>query len=132
MLDPVRETFLNTYLAIGNQSEAYRVAKPIARKWKAETVHVKASQMMAEDKVQTRLKALQEKTAEKAEITREQIAQMLLATQSKADGAAQFGASVAASMGLAKLLGHIVDKAEHTGKDGAPLVPAINLTISEK
>jgi hypothetical protein len=45
-LDPVRERFAQEYHSTGNASEALRRAKPYAAKWKAETVHKRASEML--------------------------------------------------------------------------------------
>jgi phage terminase small subunit len=129
MLDPVRERFTQEYHATGNASEALRKAKPHARKWKDNVVHVKASQMLAEDKVQVRLHELQAASAEKHEITIETLTQMLKEDRTLARGEKQSAAAVSAVMGLAKLHGLIVDKNEHTGKNGETLVPVLNVTI---
>jgi phage terminase small subunit len=37
---------------------------------------------------------------------------------------------VSAIMGKAKLHGLVVDKNEHTGANGAPLVPVLNIALS--
>lgn len=50
----------------GDQSKAYRKAFPASQKWKDQSVHVKASQLFALDKVQIRVKELQAKVAETA------------------------------------------------------------------
>ena len=68
-LDPVRERFAQEYHATGNASEAYSRAKPNAAKWKAETLHVKACNMLKEDKVQIRLEELQTEAAARHNIT---------------------------------------------------------------
>ena len=111
-LDPVRERFVREYHATGNASEAYRRAKPHAAKWKAETLHVKACNMLKEDKVQIRLEELQAEAAVRHNITVDSITEMLKEDREKAHAAGQIGAAVSASMGLAKLHGLIVDKQE--------------------
>jgi len=85
--------------------------------------------MLAEDKVQARLHELQAASAEKHEITIDTLTQMLKEDRKLARGEKQSAAAVSAVMGLAKLHGLIVDKNEHTGKNGETLVPVLNVTI---
>lgn len=129
MLDPVREAFVQEYHATGNASEALRKAKPHSRKWKDNAVHVKASQMLAEDKVQLRLHELQAEAREKHGVTIESLTAELEEARTFAKSVGQSGPMVTAVMGKAKLHGLIVDKNEVTGKDGTPLVPVLNVTI---
>lgn len=49
------------------QADAYRAAYPGSKKWKAASVHVKASQLMAQDKVRLRVYELKEEAAKIAE-----------------------------------------------------------------
>lgn len=132
MLDPVREAFCHAYRKHGNRSEAFRTANPKSRKWKPETVHVKACLMMAEGKVQERLKELQERSAEKHEITIDKLTKMTLDAYDLAmqDEVQAPAAAVKASEFLGKLHGLVVEKRELTGKDGAALVPIANVTIA--
>lgn len=51
----------------GDQSKAYRAAFPQSKRWKPETVHVKASVLFKEDKVQIRVAELQEEAARVAQ-----------------------------------------------------------------
>lgn len=72
-LTPAEELFAQ-HVAIGeSQAEAFRLAKPISRKWKDETVWVKASQWMAKDKVRTRVKEIQAEHANRLSITHERV-----------------------------------------------------------
>ena len=67
-LDAKREKACKSYvLNGGNKSEAFREAFPYAKKWKPETVNVRASQLFKEDKVQIRVEELQAKAKEIAE-----------------------------------------------------------------
>lgn len=135
LLDPVREKFVQEYHSHGNASEAYRAANPKAKKWKAETLHPKASKLLAEDKVRTRLAELQAASAEKHEITIERLTEMTLAAYQEAQrvsptsGQMQTASMIKAAEFLGKLHGLVVDKSELTGKDGAPLVPVLNVTV---
>lgn len=132
LLDPVREAFVYEYTKHGNQSEAFRTANPKARKWKPEVVHVKASQMMAEDKVRIRLHELQAKSAMKHEITIDKLTRMTLDAYDLAmkDHVKAPSAAVKASEFLGKLHGLVVEKRELTGANGSPLVPIANVTIA--
>ena len=135
LLDPVREKFAQEYHVSGNASEALRKANPKARKWKAETLHVKASQTLAEDKVRIRLSELQAASAAKHEITIDKLTEMTLKAYDEAQrtnptsGQMQTSSMIKAAEFLGKLHGLVVDKSELSGKDGAPLVPVLNVTV---
>jgi len=103
-------------------AEAYRRAYN-AGKMKAGTVDVKASQMMAKDKIAVRVRELRETTAKNAMITVES----LLAELEEARQAAltaetvQSSAAVSATMSKAKLLGmdkQLVDVTHRVVDDG--------------
>lgn len=55
-------------------------------------------------------------------VTIDTITEMLREDRQLAHTVAQSGAAVSASMGLAKLHGLIVDKAEHSGANGGPIM----------
>ena len=132
LLDPVREAFCQEYRKHGNQSEAFRTANPKSRNWKPETVHVKACNMMAEDKVKVRLQHLQEQSAAKYEIIIEKLTKMTLDAYEMAmtDEVQAPSAAVKASEFLGKLHGLVVEKRELAGKDGAQLFPAVTVSIT--
>lgn len=103
-------------------AEAYRRAYN-AGKMKSDTVDVKASQMMAKDKIAVRVRELRDTTAKKAMITVE----TLLAELEEARQAAltaetvQSSAAVSATMSKAKLLGmdkQLVDVTHRVVDDG--------------
>jgi len=129
-LDPVREKFAQAFHATGNASEAFRRANPRSKKWKPEALHPKASNMLAEDKVQARLSELQAASAERHMITIETLTEMLKDDRMLARENAQSSAAVRAVEVMARLHGLLVEKQEHTGKDGTPLTPVINVTVS--
>jgi phage terminase small subunit len=131
-LDPVREKFARFYVETGNASEAYRRANPKARKWKAEAVNVEASRTKADPTVSLRIEEIQAAARERHNINLETLTEMLREDRDLARQEKQSSAAVSAVMGLAKLHGLIVDKAksEVTGKDGAPLVPVLNVTVT--
>lgn len=130
MLDPVRERFVQEYVSHGNASEAFRAAKPKAKEWKPETVHKRASEMLLSGEVQGRLNEIQTKTARKHEITIDSLVLELEEARAVAiTNPRSAGAAVSATMGKAKLLGLVVDKAEHSGPGGSPIVPVLNVTV---
>lgn len=63
-LTPQQERFAQELASGKTQADAYRAAYPKSLKWKNNSVHIKASQLMAIDKVAIRVKELQDKSAE--------------------------------------------------------------------
>ena len=57
------------------QADAYREVYPSSRGWKDESVHVKASKLAA--KVKPRIRELQQKAANKAGITRDELVEIM-------------------------------------------------------
>ena len=55
-----QEKFCNYYIECGNASEAYRSAYPNSKKWADKTVWERASVLLKNNKVLTRVKELQE------------------------------------------------------------------------
>lgn len=68
-LTPKQEAFCRAYVEAGSASEAYRQAYPKARAWKPETVHKRASELLAHREVMGRVEALQAAARERHEIT---------------------------------------------------------------
>lgn len=118
-LDPQRERFVREYHISGNASASYRIANPKSKKWKDNSVHVKASQMLAEDKVQLRLQELRAEASEQHGVTIETLTRELEEAREIAKAEKQAAAAVSATMGKAKLHGFIVDKKEVTKKRDA-------------
>lgn len=103
-------------------AEAYRRAYN-AGKMKADTVDVKASQMMAKDKIAVRVRELRDTTAKKAMITVESLLAELEEARQAALNAetVQSSAAVSATMSKAKLLGmdkQLVDVTHRVVDDG--------------
>lgn len=109
-MTPKQEAFCQAYIETGNASEAYRRAYPGSDKWKPEALWVKASQLLAKDKVRLRIAELQEVAAEKHEVTVESVAAKLELAYKAAAKFKQSGGMVQAQLGIAKLYGLIVDK----------------------
>ena len=119
-----QEAFCLAYMETGNASEAYRRAYN-AENMKAEGIAVNACKLLASTNVALRVTELKEAAVKRNEITIDDLITELEEARQVALGAMipQSSASVAATMGKAKILGFLTDKVEATGKDGAPLQP---------
>lgn len=71
-----QEAFCIAYIECGNASDAYRSAYN-AEKMKPETIHVKASELMANGKIAVRLKQLNSKAVTDAVMTRQEALERL-------------------------------------------------------
>lgn len=110
-----QESFCLAYMETGNASEAYRQSYD-AGNMKAETVNRKAKEVFDNGKITARLNELRSMAAKRNEITVDDLVKELEEARNAALGASnpQSAAAVAATMGKAKLLGLVVDKAEST------------------
>lgn len=115
-LTPREEAFAQGVAKGLDQAEAFRVTHPHARRWKPESVWVKASQMAARDKVQTRVRQLQSMLRAEAENKlRFGIAEAFEMADEAFECGKKFeqaGAMVSAATLKAKIAGLIVHKQE--------------------
>lgn len=109
------------YVETSNASEAYRRAKPKSRKWNADSVKVQASRSLRDPHVVLTIEQIRTELRDRHRVTLDTITEMLREDRQLAHSVAQSGAAVSASMGLAKLHGLIVDKAELGGANGGPI-----------
>jgi len=125
-----QEKFCMVYVETGNASEAYRQAYN-AENMSNEAVWVEGSRLMDNPNVSLRIEELKRSHVERHELTVNDLVKELEEARQAALSAmvVQSSASVAATMGKAKLLGLIVDKNETTGKDGAPIQHAVSIKI---
>jgi len=115
-LTPKQEAFVQAYLTNGgNQRAAYRTAYN-AENMSDAVVDVKACELMKTGKVSVRVREIQERAAKRTEVTIETITGMLGRAYKQAVENGQAGAAVAASMGMAKLHGLIIEKKEDVTK----------------
>ena len=128
-MTPKQEAFARAYVETGNASEAYRRSYNVKADAKPEGIKVNASKLLSKANVALTVSQLQAEHQKRHEITVDTITEMLKADRDLARANTQSAAAVSASMGLAKLHGLIVDRAEHTGKGGAPLVPILNVSL---
>lgn len=178
-----QEAFAQAYVETGNASEAYRRAYNASR-MAENVVHVKASELLKNGKVAVRIAAIQAKTAQKHEITKDRIVSELakiafadirqavrwgrspidttsenaspnglgifpvelvpsevisdeVAAAVSEVSLTQTGVKIrmydkkSALVDLAKMLGFMVEKHEHTGKDGGPIETKQSIDVSK-
>jgi phage terminase small subunit len=100
------------------QVDAYAAAKYAAT---GKVAEANASRLLRNAKVAARVAELLERAANRAECTVADIARQLDEDREFARNLQNPSAAISATMGKAKVLGLVVDKAELTGKDGGPL-----------
>jgi succinate dehydrogenase/fumarate reductase flavoprotein subunit len=122
-LTPKQEAFCRIYVELGNASEAYRRAYE-PKRMSSNALHVQASKMLSAPKIALFIDELKAQHANRHRVTVDGIAKMLLDDREFAQKEGKPSACVAATMGLAKLYGYLIEKRELTGKDGADLIPA--------
>lgn len=121
-MTPKQDKFCQLYVELGNASEAYRRSYD-AKGMSAASVNRKAKELLDNGKIAARLGELRAAHAERHAVTVDDIAQMLREDREFARQHAKPSACVAATMGLAKLYGHLSYKTEITGRDSAELIP---------
>ncbi len=129
-LTPKQEAFANAYLETGNASAAYRHAYD-ADAMKETAIHVNASKLLKNTKVALRLAELQKRAQKRHDVTIDTITEMLKEDRQLARENTQTRAAVAAVMGLAKLHGLILDKAQISGDEDNPVVTRVELVPVE-
>lgn len=108
-LTPKQEAFCLAYIETGNASEAYRRSYD-AGKMQPATINVKASQLLADDKIAVRVAELKAAHVERHNVTIDTIREMLVEDRKLARELETPAAAVSATMGLAKLYGLLTDK----------------------
>ena len=110
-LTPKQEAFAQAYVETGNASEAYRRAYD-AENMQPQTIAVKASELLASGKVSVRVAELRDAHLARHNLTVDDIKRMLLEDRQFARECTTPAAAVSASMGLAKLYGHLTERVE--------------------
>ena len=132
-LTPKQEAFARAYVETGSQAEAYRRAYN-AENTSPNAIRVNACRLMDNTNVALMIEKLQEKHQKRHEITVDKLTDMAVSAYELAmtKDVATPSAAVSAVQVFGKLHGLIVDKSknEHTGENGAPLMPSINVTLS--
>ncbi len=119
-LTPKQEKFCIAYIETGNASEAYRRAYN-SGKMKPETVNRNAKSMLDDNKIATRIGALQKPAVEKAQVTLEQHLNDLKRLRDLAEADQKWQAAIQAEVSRGKVSGLYTERHELTGKDGQPV-----------
>jgi len=116
-LTPKQEKFAQSVASGKSQSEAYRIAYN-AENMKDEVIWVKASKLMAEDKVTVRVDEIRKPVVEEARLTLGQHLKDLLKLREKAVKDGAWSAAISAEMGRGKAAGLHIDKIDlHEDKE---------------
>jgi phage terminase small subunit len=126
-LTPKQEAFCQKYIELGNASEAYRQSYD-AENMLDKTIWEEASRTLADHKVAARIVHLQEEHRERHRVTVDSLTAELQESRLLATNDKQHSAAIAATMGKAKLHGHLVEKSEVSGPNGTPFTPTITVT----
>lgn len=116
--NPKHERFAQELAKGENATASYKLAGYSAKGNSAEAA---ASRLLSDVKVQDRLAELLERAAIRVELTALDIVRMLNEDREMARDLKQPSAAVSASMGIAKVLGHLIERNELTGKNGGPI-----------
>jgi phage terminase small subunit len=108
------ERFAQELAKGASQIEAYRIAG-------YEPIEANASRLIRNDKVAARVAELKAAAAEETICTIHDIARQLDEDRQFARELAAPAAAISATMGKAKVLGHLTEKHEHTGRNGGPI-----------
>jgi len=129
-LTPKQEAFAKAFVETGNASEAYRRAYQ-ATGMKEATVNREAKALTDHPKIATRLAELQKRAQKRHDITIDTLTDMLKEDRELARNLEQTSAAVSAVMGLAKIHGLILDKAQISGDEENPIVTRVELVPVE-
>jgi phage terminase small subunit len=113
-LTPKQEAFCLAFLKTGNASEAYRQAYD-AEGMKDTTIHVKASELLADGKVTVRLSQLQEREEVKALLSLEDHMEELKNLRDMAKASSQLSAAITAEVKRGELRRFYVKQVETGG-----------------
>lgn len=119
-LTPKQEAFAQKYIELGCAAAAYRFAYD-SENMKPVTIRRKAAELLEHGNVSAHIMRLRKASQQRHLVTVDTITAELEEARTMALDATQPSAAISASMGKAKLHGFITDRAEVSGKDGAPL-----------
>jgi hypothetical protein len=115
-----QEKFCLAYIETGSSTEAYRRSYNIGS-MKPITINRKATEVLQNAKVQERVKELKGDLVKRYEVTVDSLVGELEEARTLAIRIEAPAPAVSATMGKGKLLGLVVEKNEHAGKDGKPI-----------
>lgn len=112
-----QEAFANEFVRIGNASEAYRVCYDVGEKTLDKTVWEAACRLLADGKVNARVKELQQLVQNITLVTVNSITEKLEKAYELAEDEKQSNGMIAAANSQAKLHGLLVEKTENKNDD---------------
>jgi phage terminase small subunit len=125
-----QETFCLAYIETGNATEAYRRSYS-TKNMKPESVNNLAFRLLQHVEITSRIDAIRKAAADKAIMTLESHLADLKSLRNAAVKDKKWSAAVAAEVARGKAAGMYIERAEITGKDGAPLRPMSGLSTEE-
>lgn len=120
-LTPKQESFAHAVASGMSQSDAYRAAYAVREGTKADSINQKASKIMAEVKVRSRVAELRAPVVEAAQITLTSHLERQRALSAAAEAGNQYSAAIAAEVARGKASGLYVERTELTGANGGPV-----------
>jgi phage terminase small subunit len=111
-LTPKQERFVQAYIETGNATEAYRRAYR-SDSMKPATVNREAKALLDNPKIAARLDEIRAMHLERHNLTIDDISRMLQEDRALARRLENPAAAVSATMGLAKLYGHLTNNGQH-------------------
>ena len=115
-MTPKQARFVQEYLIDLNATQAATRAG-----YSAKTAQEQGSRLLSNVMVANAVAAAQQKASERLEVTLDSIARQLDEDRTLARDKGQASAAVSASVAKAKLFGLMVERQEHTGKNGGPI-----------
>jgi phage terminase small subunit len=115
-MTPKQEAFANAVASGKTQADAYRAAFKVGAGTKPETVHKRASELMANGEVAGRVAELRKPVAEIAQITLKTHLEDLLRLRNMAANEKQYSAAIAAEIARGKASGVAVEELKLSGK----------------
>lgn len=112
-LTPKQERFVTEYLSLGHAGKAYRAAYD-AENMSDGAVRVEACRLLQHPTIAQRIAEARKRVAMKTDITQQRIIEMLLQDREFAQSVKNASAATAASMGLAKVTGHLTEDRRNT------------------
>lgn len=120
-LTPKQEAAAQAYVECGDKSEAYRRCY-VTSGMKPATINRAAFELFENPKMTARVQELQEMHRRRHMVTVDSLTAELDDLKERATIDKQYSPAVTAVMGKAKLHGLLIDKNEHTGRDGGPII----------
>ena len=113
-LTPKQEMFAQEVASGKSQADAYRTAYNVKQGTKPDSIHQRASSLMANVKIASRVNEIREPVVKKAQITLETHLERLNELSVAAEEAGQFGPAISAEISRGKASGLYTEKVDMT------------------